>query len=110
MASLPMRKLLTNLILLLMLLGLAAWSPWITTEFARARAEGGFAEAWDGVIDGCGIHCNGCGAKAVEKDLFGAWVTLEYACGMLPADTPEYHQTHTGWVSFFGTLHGFPAP
>jgi hypothetical protein len=29
---------------------------------------------------------------------------------MIPADTPEYHQQATGWVSFLGTVHGLPVP
>lgn len=94
----------------LLLLALTAWAPWVTADFARARVEAGFVQSWQGVADGCGLNCKGCGVVRVEKTLFGARVTLEYACGLLPSDSPEYHQRSAGWVSFLGTLHGFPRP
>jgi hypothetical protein len=37
-------------------------------------------------------------------------VTLEYGCGMLPADTPEYHERTLIFVSSLGTVHGIPKP
>jgi hypothetical protein len=37
-------------------------------------------------------------------------VTLEYGCGLMPEDTSQYHEQATGFVSLFGTVHGFPKP
>lgn len=98
------------LLVVILLLCLAAWAPWISQDFARQRAEQQFASAWQGVSDGCGFNCKDCGAKGAVKTWFGYQVDLEYACGMLPADTPEYHKTVHAFVSFLGTVHGLPKP
>jgi len=37
-------------------------------------------------------------------------VTIEYACGLIPEDLPEYHEHTTAFVSALGTVHGFPKP
>jgi hypothetical protein len=37
-------------------------------------------------------------------------VTIEYACGLIPADLPEYHQRATSFISPLGTVHGLPTP
>ena len=102
------KKLLPALILLI--LALAAWAPWITQDFAEKRAEAAFTSAWQRVSDGCGLNCKGCGATAAQKTWFGARVELEYACGLLPEDTPQYHKRSAGFVSFLGTVHGLPSP
>jgi hypothetical protein len=102
-----------NLILpfvVLAVLGILAWSPWVTPEAAGQRVEGALQDAWMNVADGCGIHCNGCGAVQLVRVPFGMLVTLEYGCGMLPADTPEYHQRTAVFVSTIGTVHGIPRP
>jgi hypothetical protein len=90
------------------LLVLALWAPWLTRGAAEQRAVQSFDAAWQGVIDGCGLNCNGCGVKDAQKTWFGYQVQLEYACGMLPEDSPEYHQHSTAFVSFLGTIHGIP--
>lgn len=89
---------------------LAAWGPWVTISFAEVRAEAAFQAAWQGVVDGCGFNCTGCGATGMQKIWFGYRVRLEYACGMLPEDSAEYHEFSDGFVSFLGTVHGFPTP
>lgn len=94
----------------IVLLALSAWSPWLTPEFAEARAVDSFNRAWLSVIDGCGTNCKGCGAIKSKRSPFGIEVTLEYACGLIPEDTPEYHEQATGFVSAFGTVHIFPKP
>ncbi len=86
------------------------WAPWMTKEDATNTVVDRFAAEWRGVMDGCGLNCNGCGAKESHKTLFGVSVTIEYACGMLPSDSPEFHRTETVLLSFLGTVHGMPKP
>lgn len=95
---------------LLLTIALLAWSPWITPAFARQRAVESFASAWRGVADGCSIDCNGCRVIDSQKTIFGAFVTLEYACGLIPPDSPKVRTRSAGFVSFLGTVHGFPTP
>jgi hypothetical protein len=98
------------LLLAAALLGGAAWAPWLTRDWAAGRAQAHFQAAWYQVADGCGLACRGCGVLRVRRLPFAAVVELDYACGMIPAETPEYHQQATGWVSFLGTVHGLPVP
>jgi hypothetical protein len=88
----------------------AAWAPWLTPEEAANIAVRSFENEWRQVVDGCGFNCRGCGAIEAEKVPFGVPVEIEYACGLLPADDPSYHQTAGGFVSFLGTVHGLPSP
>ncbi|HLO28041.1 MAG TPA: hypothetical protein VK249_02830 [Anaerolineales bacterium] len=94
----------------LALIMICAWSPWLTETSAAARAVHAFDKAWGSVADGCGTNCQGCGAVSSRRVPFGVLVTIEYACGMLPADLPEYHHRTTAFVSALGTVHGFPKP
>lgn len=87
-----------------------AWSPWLTQASAEARAITAFNQGWKLVADGCGTNCNGCGAVSSQRVPFGVLVTLEYACGLLPADLPEYHRQSSAFVSPLYTVHGLPAP
>jgi len=94
----------------IILLILLIWTPWITKEYAEGIVSQRFASEWQGISDGCGFNCNGCGVKDSHRALFGYTVTIEYACGMLPSDSPEYHRTNTIYVSLFGTVHGLNKP
>jgi len=108
-----MTKLRRILVVVFLILGLGLvliWAPWITTRYAEDVVVHSFAESWQGVIDGCGFNCEGCGVVASERVPFGCRVKIEYACGMIPADLPEYHQEASVFVSPFGTVHGLPAP
>jgi len=105
-----LRRSSTIVLVALALLLLAAWSPWLTPGFAADRAVDSFNKAWATVIDGCGTNCKGCGAVSSRRVPFGALVTIEYACGMIPADLPKYHLQTTAFVSPLGTVHGLPAP
>jgi hypothetical protein len=89
---------------------LFAWSPWLTQTYAATHAVKAFDKAWQFVADGCGTNCQRCGSVSSQRLPFGALVTIEYACGLIPADTPEYHQQVTALVSPLGTVHGLPAP
>ena len=104
------RKTLTVTITTLVIISLFLWSPWITKTYAKERAVAEFERAWLNVADGCGFSCHGCGAIAAKKVAFGTQVTLDYACGMLPADSPEYHQKTDIFISFLGKAYGFPTP
>lgn len=90
-------------ILLLLLLP----SP-ISQGYAEFWAITSFEISQRGVVDGCGFNCIGCGVKESHKTLLGYMVTLEYACGLIPYDTPEFHRTRTVLVSFVGTVHEPP--
>lgn len=82
-----------------------AWCPWISDGVARSRAVQAFEAGQRGVQDGCGFNCKGCGAAGARKAPFGYWVALEYACGLLPEDAPQYHRSSERFVSFLGTVH-----
>jgi len=86
------------------------WAPWLTQQYAEEKVIDQFNSAWDGVIDGCGFQCNGCGVTGSERTLFGFNVEIEYACGLIPDDTPEYHQVDQIFVSVFGVVTGLDAP
>ena len=105
-----MRKNILALVILFALIGLFAWSPWLTRSLAEARAVESFNKSWVYVIDGCGTNCKGCGAISSRRVLFGMEVTLGYGCGLMPEDSPEYHERLQGFVSALGTVHGFPHP
>ena len=104
------RKTVLWLSILLLLAALCAWSPWLTPSFAETRAVDSFNKAWEFVADGCGTFCKGCGAIESQRVPFGVLVRLEYGCGLIPADSPEYHEYATIFVSAIGTVHGFPKP
>jgi hypothetical protein len=88
----------------LLLIGLFAWAPWITEARAARIVESWFITEWMDVMDGCGFNCSGCGVQSVRDVPFGAVVELEYACGLLPADDPQYHTRSSHFVSFLGIV------
>ena len=100
----------TAILIVLAVVSLCAWAPWISRGYAAARAMESFNQAWVSVVDGCGTSCKGCGAVAAQRVPFGVIVTIDYACGMIPADLPEYHRQSNIFVSALGTAHGFPRP
>jgi hypothetical protein len=89
-------------------LSVCAWSPWIMRDRASHLAESQFNRAWNGVIDGCGTSRNDLGPKEFRKVPFGAYVTLDYQCGLVMPDEPALHTDV--FVSFFGVAFGFPKP
>lgn len=103
-----MRQKTLALLLVFLLLGVCAWSPWLTQKNAFTLVETQFNHAWDGIIDGCGTNRNGLGAKDFRKVPFGAFVTLEYQCGLVMPDEPP--QETNVYVPFFGIAFGYPAP
>jgi hypothetical protein len=98
----------TIALILSMIIGLCAWTPWITRATASKLAEAQFDKAWSGVMDGCGISGNNLGAKNFQKILFGATITLDYQCGLVMLDETPLHTTV--YVSFFGIAYGYPKP
>jgi len=104
------RKVLLGISITAIIIALGVWSPWLTQSFAETRAVDSFNRSWATVIDGCGTNCKGCGAISSKRVTFGMEVTLEYGCGLMPEDTPQYHEQATGFVSVFGTVHRFPRP
>jgi len=103
-----MRKTIPAFIIVAMITGICAWSPWITHESASTLAETQFNKAWSGVIDGCGTSGNDLGIKEFHKIPFGATVTLDYQCGLVMPDEPALRTTI--YVSFFGMAFGYPKP
>lgn len=95
---------------LFLLIVIFAWSPWLSNTSAKGRTEDFFTHAWEFVADGCGLNCQGCGAISSQRVPFGMLVTIDYACGMIPADLPEYHRQATAFVSPLGAVHGLPTP
>jgi hypothetical protein len=69
-----------------------------------------FSSTWNGVVDGCGFFCAGCGTKDARRLAIGYAVEIEYACEMLATDSPEFHLFETAYVSPFGTVHGVRTP
>lgn len=104
------RKVAWIAVITLVVFALLLWSPWIDEPYAKQRAVAEFERTWLNVADGCGFACHGCGAVATQKVPFGMQVTLEYACGLLPADSPENHQQTAVFVSFLGKVYGLPRP
>lgn len=86
------------------------WAPWITKARAEARTVQAFETAWQGVVDGCGFQCEGCGVKGSRRVIAGHKVEIEYACGLIPYDAPEFHMTEEAYVSFLGTVHNISRP
>ena len=105
-----LRKFPLILLVTLAFFAIFAWSPWLTRASAEARAVDSFNKAWQFVADGCGTNCTGCGVVSSQRVPFGAFVTIEYACGLIPADLQEYHQQSTAFVSALGTVNGLPKP
>src|SRR5258708_5552985 len=103
-------KLLLGVSIIVVIIALSAWSPWLTQSFAETRAVVSFNGSWSTVIDGCGTNCKGCVEIESKKVPFGMEITLEYDCGLIPEDTPTYHEQVTSFVSAFGTVHGYPKP
>ena len=104
------KKIILGVFITVVIIALSAWSPWLTQSFAKTHAVDSFNKSWATVIDGCGTNCKGCGAIHSKRVPFGMEVTLEYGCGLMPEDTPAYHEQATGFVSAFGTVHSFPRP
>jgi len=103
-----MRKLILVTTILILLIGLCAWSPWLTKNTASRVAEDQFDQAWNGVIDGCGISGKEYGAKDFHKVPFGAILILDYQCGLIATNEPPLHTSV--YVTFIGTTFGYPKP
>ena len=103
-----MRKRVVTWTFILLIITVCAWSPWITHDTASRLAEAQFNEAWNMVIDGCGTSGNDLGAVEFRKVLFGAYITLDYQCGLVMPDEPALQTTV--YVSFVGIAFGYPRP
>lgn len=95
-------------VLLILLIFLLA--PWLNAAGAAQHVEDRFNSSWSGIADGCGFNCKGCGVQGTSRELLGYSVQIEYACGLLPEDSPAYHQRAKVFVSVLGTMHGLPVP
>jgi hypothetical protein len=87
---------------------LLVWAPWITKNYAENRVVKDFMEKQEGIDDGCGLYCVGCGVKDSKRTFFGYVVKIEYVCGMLPPEgSPQYHFNESVFVTFLGSTHYF---
>ncbi|MDO8669277.1 MAG: hypothetical protein Q7K65_03205 [Candidatus Buchananbacteria bacterium] len=102
-----MNKKIVILTVAVVLLIIVAWSPWITNAYSKKVVLEKFTAKWQGVSDGCGFNCDGCGIGESRRTLFGVNVKIEYACGMLPEDSAKYNQKSTIFVSSLGTAYEF---
>ncbi len=89
---------------------LIIWAPWLTRQYAEDKVMDQFNRKWEGVVDGCGFSCTGCGVIGTERMLLGYKVEIEYGCGLIPEDSPEYHHFDHAFVSVFGIVTGLDAP
>jgi hypothetical protein len=103
-----MQKKIPSWIFILGIAGICAWSPWLTRDTASQLVETQFNQAWNSVIDGCGTLREDLGTKDFRKVPFGAYVTLDYQCGLIMPGEPALHTTV--YVSFVGMAFGYPRP
>ncbi|UCF62449.1 MAG: hypothetical protein JSV37_07050 [Anaerolineaceae bacterium] len=89
---------------------LVIWAPWLTRQVAEDKVMDRFNSIWEGVVDGCGFDCKGCGVIGAERTWLGYKVEIEYGCGLIPEDSPQYHQFDQAFVSVFGIVTGLDAP
>jgi hypothetical protein len=85
------------------------WAPWMTPRVAADAVTRAFGTAWSGVPDGCSLVAPG--VRAVQRaPVAGYTVTIVYACGMVPSNSPEFHRRAVVYVSPLATIHGLPRP
>ncbi len=85
------------------------WAPWMTPGRAAHVVTRAFGTAWSGVADGCSLVPPG--VRAVQRGpATGYTVTIVYACGMVPSNSPEFHRRAVVYVSPLVTIHGLPRP
>lgn len=79
-------------------------SPWLTNNVTERLVVHAFNKQWENVSDGCGLGCDHCGVKNIERVAFGRQVELAYTCGgPLPEPITEANvNRRTIFVSFIG--------
>ena len=82
------------------------WSPWLTSTQATHLVNTAFDRKWHGIADGCSL--GKAGIQSVRRVALGYTATIEYACGMLPSNSPEFYRRATVYVSPLATVHGLP--
>ncbi|RXT06569.1 hypothetical protein [Ammoniphilus sp. CFH 90114] len=100
-----MNKLSMLAVLALVILFFIISSPWLTPSTINSIVASAIESSQEDMVDGCGMDCNGCGVKKVEKVAFGSIAKIEFACGLIPEDLPEYHEEARVFISFLGTVH-----
>ncbi|WP_159887335.1 hypothetical protein [Paenibacillus puerhi] len=84
-----------------LLVCLLPYSPWITQDVAAAQAARFIASQNTGRTDGCGV----VRVIGSRQAFFGREVTLELACGLLPAGSSGPYSRKTFYVSTLGSVH-----
>ena len=94
------------IILVVVLIFLLVWAPWITKDYAERKVSQAFNEKWYyGVSDGCSL----VRVISSQKIPLGYSVKIEYVCGLLPPapfDYEGFSKSDEILVSFLGTVHG----
>jgi len=94
------------LFVLIVLIIILAWSPWITKSYAEKKVTESFEKSQKDIADGCGFNCPGCGVTTSNKVSFGYSVSIEYGCGFGPYPPTQEMMGHkTVFISFLGTTH-----
>jgi len=93
------------IVVLLIVILIFAWSPWVTKDFAEQKVLDDFSKKWYQVQDGCGFNCLGCGVHSSSKTIFGYEVLILYDCGLKAGPSPIPPYQSKLFVSFLGTVH-----
>jgi hypothetical protein len=89
-----------SILLLVIIVLLFAWSPWLDAKRATVWATSDFNDAWKNTSDGCGV----VDAAAKEKKWFGYDVELFYECGLQPHDFKQPAKSKTLFVTGVGIV------
>ncbi len=100
-----MNKIILIIFSLVILLIISAWTPWLSGGYAEEKAMEKFSSGWEGIADGCGFSCEGCGVESSHKSLFGYYVAINFGCGFVEKGESGRF-TDELFVSLLGTVHG----
>lgn len=101
-----MKKYFVGAVLVLILLALLAWSPWLTEENAQQKVtDATVAKGFGRIPDGCGPVQ---GIRNLKRVPFGITVEIKYECGFgLRVKNPDDNYAwHKVYVDPLGAVHG----
>jgi|GEM_PF-1412536 len=87
-----------SILLLVIIVFLCGWSPWLDAKRATVWATSDFNNDWKDTSDGCVA----VDAVAKEKKLFGYDVELFYGCGLQARDSMPPAKSKTLFVTGVG--------
>ncbi len=89
------------LVILLLVIALFAWAPWMTAGFVDNSVTKTFNNSWGKVQDGYAL----IKVANIRKNIFGSKADISYGGGFSPAT-----ESKEIFVSSFGHIFGFPRP